>query len=88
MLADLLLDSGTAGVWRRATIADIGGWMARTTVEDMDLSLRAYLRGWQAIYLEDVTCLNEVLFPNSHTYLQIDVRNIAIMSAAYPSEMA
>lgn len=52
--------SGTAGVWRRETVADVGGWMARTTVEDMDLSLRAYLRGWKGIYLEDVTCLNEV----------------------------
>ena len=33
---------------------------SRTTVEDMDLSLRAYLKGWKAIFLDDVTCLNEV----------------------------
>lgn len=26
----------------------------------MDLSLRAYLKGWKAIFLDDVTCLNEV----------------------------
>ena len=26
----------------------------------MDLSLRAYLRGWQFVFLDDVTCLNEI----------------------------
>lgn len=30
-------------------------------VEDMDLSLRSYVGGWRAIFLEDTTCLNEVL---------------------------
>ena len=29
--------NGTAGVWRIATIDDVGGWMHRTTVEDMDI---------------------------------------------------
>lgn len=48
-----------AGVWRLACIEHAGGWNARTTVEDMDLSLRAYIRGWRAIFLDDVTCLNE-----------------------------
>jgi beta-mannan synthase len=52
--------NGTAGVWRRACIDSAGGWLSRTTVEDMDLSLRAYLKGWRAIFLQDVTCLNEV----------------------------
>lgn len=52
--------NGTAGVWRCACIETSGGWNSRTTVEDMDLSLRAYLRGWKAIFLEDVTCLNEL----------------------------
>lgn len=49
-----------AGVWRRKAIETAGGWKSRTTVEDMDLSLRAYLAGWKAIYLRDVTVLNEV----------------------------
>jgi beta-mannan synthase len=49
-----------AGVWRRKAIETAGGWNSRTTVEDMDLSLRAYLAGWKAIYLRDVTVLNEV----------------------------
>ena len=26
----------------------------------MDLSLRTYVNGWKAIYLTDVTCINEV----------------------------
>ena len=48
------------GVWRRKTIVTVGGWKSRTTVEDMDLSLRTFVNGWKAIYLHDVTCLNEV----------------------------
>ena len=52
--------NGTAGVWRRECIVDSGGWNCRTTVEDMDLSLRAYLRGWRFVFLDDVTCLNEI----------------------------
>ena len=40
----------------------VGGWKSRTTVEDMDLSLRTYVNGWKAIYLNDVTCVNEVHF--------------------------
>jgi len=46
--------NGTAGVWRRAAIEDAGGWQADTLTEDLDLSYRAHLRGWQAVYLRDV----------------------------------
>lgn len=52
--------NGTAGIWRRQCIEDVGGWNSRTTVEDMDLSLRAYVGGWRAVFLEDLTVLNEV----------------------------
>lgn len=52
--------NGTAGVWRNEAISSVGGWYSRTTVEDMDLSLRTYLAGWKAIFLEDVTCISEV----------------------------
>ncbi len=44
--------NGTAGVWRRATIDDAGGWEADTLTEDLDLSYRAQLKGWQIKYLE------------------------------------
>lgn len=40
--------NGTAGVWRRAAIEDAGGWSSDTLAEDLDLSLRAYLRGWRS----------------------------------------
>jgi cellulose synthase/poly-beta-1,6-N-acetylglucosamine synthase-like glycosyltransferase len=46
--------NGTAGIWRRAAIEDAGGWTAETLTEDLDLSYRAFLRGWQALYLRDL----------------------------------
>jgi len=46
-------------VWRAKAIRAAGGWNSRTTVEDMDLSLRAYMAGWAGVYLSDVTVLNE-----------------------------
>lgn len=46
--------NGTAGVWRRAAIDDAGGWEADTLTEDLDLSIRAQLKGWKIIYLEEV----------------------------------
>ncbi|KAI8476756.1 MAG: nucleotide-diphospho-sugar transferase [Monoraphidium minutum] len=52
--------NGTAGVWRIKAIDDAGGWESDTVVEDMDLSLRVYLRGWRSIYLHDVCCPNEL----------------------------
>lgn len=42
---------GTAGVWRIAAIDEAGGWKDRTTVEDMDLAVRASLKGWKFLYL-------------------------------------
>ncbi len=46
--------NGTAGVWRRAAIVDAGGWEHDTLAEDLDLSYRAQLRGWEAVYLPDL----------------------------------
>lgn len=46
--------NGTAGVWRKKTILDAGGWQATTLTEDLDLSYRAFLKGWQAKYLRHV----------------------------------
>jgi cellulose synthase/poly-beta-1,6-N-acetylglucosamine synthase-like glycosyltransferase len=44
--------NGTAGVWRKETIDDAGGWEADTLTEDLDLSIRAQLKGWEIVYLE------------------------------------
>jgi cellulose synthase/poly-beta-1,6-N-acetylglucosamine synthase-like glycosyltransferase len=46
--------NGTAGVWRRAALEAAGGWRADTLTEDLDVSYRAFLRGWKALYLRDV----------------------------------
>lgn len=46
-----LMYSGTAGVWRKQAIVEPGGWEDRTTAEDMDLALRAGLRGWEFVYI-------------------------------------
>ncbi len=46
--------NGTAGVWRTSCIEDAGGWSAETLTEDLDLSYRAQIKGWQFKYLEEV----------------------------------
>ncbi|RNE93155.1 glycosyltransferase [Marichromatium sp. AB32] len=43
--------NGTGGVWRRAAIESAGGWHGDTLTEDLDLSLRAHLRGWRSAFL-------------------------------------
>lgn len=46
--------NGTAGIWRKSCIADAGGWSSDTLTEDLDLSYRAQMRGWQFVYLENI----------------------------------
>ncbi len=46
--------SGTGGMWRKAAIADAGGWQHDTLTEDLDLSYRAQLKGWRFVYRPDV----------------------------------
>ncbi|KAJ1268571.1 hypothetical protein BS78_07G145400 [Paspalum vaginatum] len=52
--------NGTAGVWRIAAIDDSGGWKDRTTVEDMDLAVRAMLQGWKFVYVGDIKVKSEL----------------------------
>lgn len=52
--------NGTAGVWRIAALNEAGGWKDRTTVEDMDLAVRASLKGWQFVYLGDLQVKSEL----------------------------
>ncbi len=47
--------NGTAGIWRKSCIIDAGNWQPDTLTEDLDLSYRAQLKGWQFVYLNDVT---------------------------------
>ena len=46
--------NGTAGIWRIQTIEDAGGWQHTTVTEDLDLSYRAQLKGWQCVYLPNI----------------------------------
>ncbi|MBD3748659.1 MAG: glycosyltransferase [Sphingobacteriales bacterium] len=46
--------NGTAGIWRKECIEEAGGWQFDTLTEDLDLSYRAQLKGWQFEYVEDV----------------------------------
>jgi cellulose synthase/poly-beta-1,6-N-acetylglucosamine synthase-like glycosyltransferase len=52
--------NGTAGVWRRTTIDDAGGWQHDTLTEDLDLSYRAQLRGWRFVFVPEVIAPAEV----------------------------
>src|SRR5437660_4850548 len=52
--------NGTAGVWRRLAIDDAGGWQHDTLTEDLDLSYRAQLRGWQFVFVPDLIAPAEV----------------------------
>ena len=46
--------NGTAGIWRRQALLDAGGWTPDTLTEDLDVSYRAFLKGWRAAYLREV----------------------------------
>ncbi len=49
--------NGSAGIWRRSCLDDprVGGWIGDSLCEDLDLSYRAQLAGWQGCYLDHVT---------------------------------
>lgn len=52
--------NGTGAVWRRAAIEEAGGWRGDSLLEDLDLSLRAFARGWDAINLVTVAVVGEL----------------------------
>jgi len=52
--------NGTAGVWRKACIVAAGGWQDDTLCEDLDLSYRAQLQGWEFLYLPAVVAPAEL----------------------------
>ena len=55
--------NGSGGIWRRSCIEAVGGWQADTVCEDLCLSTRAILDGWQFRFLADVTAPAEL--PNT-----------------------
>lgn len=52
--------NGTGGIWRVDAIKDAGGWSSATLTEDLDLSYRALLKGWEFLYLVDVPVPGEL----------------------------
>mgnify|MGYP000209307868 CR=1 FL=1 len=52
--------NGSGGVWRTECIRDSGNWQWDTLSEDIDLSYRAQLRGWQMRFLPDVVVPAEI----------------------------
>lgn len=64
--------NGTAGIWRRDALIDVGGWSAQSVAEDLLISYKAQLRGWRLIYRDDVACLSEL--PSSWSSFLIQQR--------------
>lgn len=52
--------NGTGGIWRRAAIDDAGGWEGDTLTEDIDLAIRAAMRGWQTGFMPSVAIPGEL----------------------------
>lgn len=52
--------NGTAGIWRKEAIFDGGGWQWDTLTEDMDLSYRVQLAGWNTQYIPDLVVPAEI----------------------------
>ena len=52
--------NGTAGVFRKTAIIAAGNWQGDTLTEDMDLSYRIQLAGWQCRYLIDLVTPAEI----------------------------
>jgi cellulose synthase/poly-beta-1,6-N-acetylglucosamine synthase-like glycosyltransferase len=56
----LMSFNGSGGVWRKECIEEAGGWQADTLCEDLDLSYRAQLAGWECLYLPHVKAPGEL----------------------------
>ncbi len=52
--------NGTGGVWRRECIDSAQGWSADTLTEDLDLSYRAQIKGWQSLFLPNIEVKGEI----------------------------
>jgi len=52
--------NGTAGIFRVSAIQSCGGWQHDTLTEDMDLSYRMQLAGWETEYVPDLAVPAEI----------------------------
>jgi cellulose synthase/poly-beta-1,6-N-acetylglucosamine synthase-like glycosyltransferase len=58
--------NGTCGIWRRTAIEAGGGWRGDTLAEDLDLSYRAWLKGWRGMFLTSVSVPGELPANRAH----------------------
>lgn len=52
--------NGSAGIWRKETVTDAGDWSGDTLSEDLDLALRAQMKGWKIVYDDSVDVPGEI----------------------------
>ncbi len=52
--------NGSGGVLRKKAVLEAGGWSADTLAEDLDLSYRMQICGYQVLYLRDLECPGEI----------------------------
>ncbi|XP_073156004.1 glucomannan 4-beta-mannosyltransferase 2-like [Henckelia pumila] len=52
--------NGSGGIWRIDAINEAGGWDCATTTEDLDLAVRAALKGWKFLYLGELQVKSEL----------------------------
>jgi len=52
--------NGTCGIWAKKAIRDAGGWHGDTLAEDLDLSYRVQLQGWQIRFRGDYNVPGEL----------------------------
>jgi len=52
--------NGTCGIWRRAAIDEAGGWRGESLAEDLELTYRAWLKGWRGRFLVTVSAPGEL----------------------------
>jgi cellulose synthase/poly-beta-1,6-N-acetylglucosamine synthase-like glycosyltransferase len=57
--------TGTAGVWRAATIEEVGGWKATSLVEDCELSYRHLFAGYRTKFIKEIVVPSEL--PTTYT---------------------
>lgn len=52
--------TGTAGLWRAATIEEVGGWRASSLVEDCELSFRHLFAGYRTAFVKEIVVPAEI----------------------------
>jgi len=50
---------GSAVVYRKAAIEDVGSWTSDTVAEDLDMSYKLNINGWKGAFVPDAVCQDE-----------------------------